>query len=69
MKKSLVKKLSLSRETLCGLADLNQGENLRRVAGGTEYTHTWYATENTCFETCYCRSGYTCDWSDCGCTW
>lgn len=57
MKKKAVKKLSLSRETLHGLAEL-KGEDLR-IAGG--------ATENTCFQTCYCRSAYTCYWSECGC--
>lgn len=57
MKKSLGRKLSLSRETLRGLDE--KGEELR-VAGGN-------LTQNTCFQTCYCRSAYTCYWSECAC--
>lgn len=57
MKKNRIGKMSLSRETLRGLDSL-RSEDLR-VAGGT--------TENTCFGTCYCRSGRTCMWSECGC--
>ncbi len=54
MKKSLAK-LALHRETLNGL----DAKDLRPAAGGN--------TENTCFQTCYCRSAYTCYWSECGC--
>jgi len=58
MRKSLRGKLSLSRETVRGLEDLGQ-QDLPRVAAG--------GTENTCFQTCNCRSAYTCYWSECGC--
>lgn len=57
MKKNRVRKMALSRETLRGLDDL--GSEDLRIAGGT--------TENTCFDTCYCRSARTCYWSECGC--
>lgn len=58
MKKKPSRKLSLNRETLRGLDDLNR-EGLN-FAGGE-------ATQLTCFQTCYCRSAYTCYWSECGC--
>ncbi len=57
MKKNLGK-LALHSETLRGLDSLNRQE-VGAVAGGN--------TENTCFQTCHCKSAYTCFWSDCGC--
>lgn len=58
MKKNLARKLSLSRETLLALDDARNG-NLHQAMGG--------GTDTTCFETCNCRSGRTCLWSECGC--
>lgn len=59
MKKRTPRKLSLSRETLRGLDDL-KSEDLVQARGGTD-------TQTTCFQTCHCKSGYSCDWSICGC--
>lgn len=67
MKKNRVTKLSLSRETLHRLADLNQiwgGTGADSYPGSCPQNG---CTEGTCFETCYCRSAYTCYWSECGC--
>jgi hypothetical protein len=57
-----VKKIVLHRETL---RSLNR-EGLMGAAGGTEWTayYTCHTCDNTCFETCYCRSG-SCDFSVC----
>ena len=58
MKKTLTRKLSLSVETVCRLNNVGS-EGLRHARGGV--------TDTTCFQTCNCKSGDTCDWSDCGC--
>ncbi len=54
MKKNLAK-LTLHRETLNGL----EAKDLHPAVGGN--------TQNTCFQTCNCKSAYTCYWSECGC--
>jgi hypothetical protein len=59
MKKNAVKKLSLNRETLHELANLRSED-----ARGADDANL---TQNTCFQTCYCRSAYTCYWSECAC--